>query len=137
MAKRPLVKLDNACRITLKADAAYARGIEVKFVTDDDTFTVAAANDPLAIGTLERAVTAAGKKGDIILYGHAIVEVLVGTGGCTRGVDAVVVADGYTDAASNGGGTTSQIIKGKFMQSGVALDRVGLLIGVNQRSVKA
>jgi hypothetical protein len=31
----------------------------------------------------------------------------------------------------------SQIIKGKFMQTGVAGDVVGLLIGVNQRSVKA
>lgn len=137
MAKRPIVKLDHACRLTLVADAAYARGAEVKFVTDDNTFTAAGANDPLAIGTLERAVTAAGKKGDIILYGNVIQEVLVGTGGATRGVDAITVADGFTDAAANGGGTASQIIKGKFMQSGVAGDRVGLLTGVNQRSVKA
>lgn len=137
MAKRPIVKLDYACRLTLISDAAYARGTEVKFGGDDNTFTAAGANDPLAIGTLERAVTASGKKGDIILYGNIIQEVLVGTGGATRGTDAITVADGFTNAAANGGGTTSQIIKGKFMQSGVALDRVGLLTGVNQRSVKA
>lgn len=137
MATRALTKLDFACRHTLTSDAAMDRGAEVKFGASDTACTAAGTNDPLAIGTVERAVTASGKAVSVLLYGHAIIPVKVGTGGATRGVDAITVADGFTDAASNGGGTTSQIIKGKFMQSGAAGDVVGLLIGLNQRSVKA
>lgn len=135
MTTRARTKLDFACRLELIADAAYSRGQEVKFVTDDNTFTAAGTADVLAIGTLERDVSAAGKRGSIILYGHAIVPVKVGTGGATRGVDAITVADGFTNAPTNGTGTVSSIIKGKFMESGSAGDIVGLLIGVNQRSV--
>lgn len=137
MTTRARTKLDFACRLNLTSDAAYSRGQEVKFGADDNSFTAAGTNDPLAIGTLERNVSASGKKGDIILYGHAIVPVLVGTGGATRGVNATTVADGFTNAAANGGGTTSQIIKGQFTESGVAGDIVGMVIGVNPRSVKA
>ncbi len=135
MATRPLVKLDFACRLELVTDAAYARGKEVKFGSDDLTITAAGTNDVLAIGTLERAVTAAGKAAAVVLYGHAIVPVIVGTGGATRGKDAITAADGFTDAPTNGTGTVSNAIKGKFMQSGVAGDEVGLLIGFNPRSV--
>lgn len=137
MTTRARTKLDFACRLELISDAAYLRGAEVKFASDDDTITAAGTGDVLAIGTLERAVSAAGKRVSVILYGHAIVPVLVGTGGATRGVGAIGVADGMTNAAANGGGTTSQIIKGQFMESGSAGDLVGMLIGVNPRSVKA
>lgn len=115
---------------------AFSRGDEVKFGTDDQLLAAAGTNDPLAIGIIWKD-NAAGRPAHVALYGHAIIPVTVGTGGATRGVDAVTVADGFTDAAANGGGSTSQIIKGKFLQSGSATDEVELMIGCNQRSVKA
>lgn len=55
------------------------------------------------------------------------VEVLVGTGGATEGKYAVVVADGLADAPALGGGTTAVNIVGKFVDTGVAGDRVAML----------
>ncbi len=115
---------------------AFSRGQEVKFNGSDTLLQAAGTNDVLAIGVIYQS-NAAGRTAHVVLYGHAIMPVTVGTGGATRGVDATTVADGFTDAATNGAGTVSQIIKGKFMQSGVAGDVVGMLIGINQRSVKA
>lgn len=138
MAARPHQMLNNALvkGFNHASQPAFAAGVEVKFNGNDDLLQAAGVNDPLAIGITEVANNA-GSEARVALYGIAIIPVTVGTGGATRGTDAITVADGFTDAAANGGGTTSQIIKGKFMQSGVAADSVGLLIGVNQRSVTA
>lgn len=113
---------------------AFAKGVEVKLSTDDQLLTAAGTGDVLAIGITYKA-NVAGRPAHVILYGHAVVPVIVGTGGATRGVHAKGVADGMTDAAANGGGTTSQIIKGQFLQTGVAGDIVEMMIGVNPRSV--
>lgn len=138
MAVRPHERLDGALIMQFDhaSQPAFSRGAEVKFNSADNLLQAAAANDPLAIGVIYQN-NASGRTAHVVLYGHAIMPVTVGTGGATRGVDATTVADGFTDAATNGTGTVSQIIKGKFMQTGVAGDVVGLLIGVNQRSVKA
>lgn len=135
ITKRPREMLSNALIYQFESGCAtaVAEGAEVKFGADDDTVAAVAANDPLAIGLCRKpyttAMAAAGKPIEVILYGYAIKVVTVGTGGATRGVDATTVASGFTDAIANGGGTTSQMIKGKFMQSGVATDKVGLLLG--------
>lgn len=135
---RPHERLNNAIIMTFAhaSQPAFSRGAEVKFNGDDGLLQAAGTNDPLAIGIISQA-NASTRPASVVMYGFAVMPVTVGTGGATRGVDAITVADGFTDAASNGGGTTSQIIKGKFLQTGVAGDLVGLLIGVNQRSVKA
>jgi hypothetical protein len=69
-----------------------------------------------------------GEQGAFIAVNEpGIVEVLVGTGGATAGAFAKVVADGMADAGVLGGGTTLQNIAGKFVDTGVAGDRVGLM----------
>lgn len=113
---------------------AFAKGVEVKMGSDDDLLAAAGTGDVLAIGITTRA-NAAGRPAGVAMYGHGVVAVTVGTGGATRGVHAKGVADGFTDAGTNGGGTTSQIIKGQFLQTGVAGDLVEMMIGVNPRSV--
>ena len=134
ITKRPREMLGNALVYQFESGCAtaVAEGAEVKFGADDDTVAAVSANDPLAIGLCRKAYTTAmataGKPIEVILYGNAIKVVTVGTGGATRGVDATTVADGFTNAATNGAGTVSQITKGKFMQTGVAGDDVGLLL---------
>lgn len=136
MAVRPHERLNNALIMTFSSTSmpAFTRGQEVKFGAADDLLAAAGTGDVLAIGIINQA-NAAGRPAEVCMYGHAVVPVVVGTGGATRGVHAKGVADGMTDAAANGGGTTSQIIKGQFLQSGVAGDVVGMMIGVNPRSV--
>ena len=113
---------------------AFAKGAEVKFGSDDQLLAAAGTGDVLAIGIIYKA-NAAGRPAHVAMYGNGVLAVTVGTGGATRGVCAKGVADGFTDAAANGGGTTSQIIKGQFLQTGVVGDTVEMMIGVNPRSV--
>lgn len=84
-----------------------------------------------AIGVVTELGKTAGAVGDVIticlLAGGAVVPVLVGTGGATRGKLAKVVADGVTDAVPAGAGTTAVEICGKFTQTGVAGDLVGMV----------
>ena len=127
--------LGNALIYSFESGCATAvgEGVPVKFGTTDDIMVLAGANDPLAIGLCRKSYTAgmstAGKPIEVILFGQFIKKVKVGTGGATRGKDAITVADGFTDAPANGGGTTSQIDLGKFMQTGVVGDEVGLMGG--------
>lgn len=138
MAVRPHERLENALIMTF-ADAsqpAFTKGTEVKFNGSDTLLVATSGADPLAIGIVYQA-NAAGRPVSVVLYGDKVMPVTVGTGGATRGVMAVRVADGFTDAATVGGGTTVQYIKGQFLQTGVAGDTVGMLTGVNYSSVKA
>lgn len=135
---RPYENINHALILGFQhaSQPPFSKGQEVKFNGDDNLLQAAGANDPLAIGIIH-SDNAAGREASVHMYGSSVAIVTVGTGDCTRGVDAITVADGFTDAAANGGGTSSQIIKGKFLHTGVAGDKVSLLIGVNQRSVKA
>lgn len=138
MAVRSHERLENAL-IMQFADAsqpAFTKGTEVKFDTSDTLLVATSGADPLAIGVIYQA-NAAGRPASVVMYGDKVMPVLVGTGGATRGKMAVRVSDGFTDAATVGGGTTVQYIKGQFLQTGVIGDTVGLMTGVNYSSVKA
>jgi hypothetical protein len=105
------------------------------FASDTTVQDAGAATD-LAIG-IAASTTIAGALVDIYMFGYSVIPITVGTGGATRGTKAVIVADGFADAAahdSDGVGNTS--VYGVFMQSGVATDRVGLLLtGTDSRGV--
>mgnify|MGYP001580825832 CR=1 FL=1 len=131
ITKRARQKLSTSLRYTFEsghATLAVAAGAVVKFGADDDTLVIASAGDPLAIGIVEIAQPTATRPVIVLLFGTGIVPVTVGTGGATRGANAITVADGFTNAATHGGGTTAQITYGKFLQTGVAGDIVGLLM---------
>lgn len=143
---RPLVRLDHVTRYQFEhpSQPLLTRGTLVKFssTADADEWLLKAvdATDATevadAIGFVEIANTTVNRGLRVVLFGNGIMEVDVGTGGATRGKDAKVVADGFTNAAANGGGTVSQIVFGKFLQNGVAGDRIGMIL-MRHRSVTA
>jgi hypothetical protein len=129
MATRAHMKIDNACiqEFTVASGQAATKGYSVKFASaDDECQNCGAGEDGIGIAL---NTAAAGQKVSVLLDGLAVVPVVVGTGGATRGAYAVTVANGHTDQAI-ADGTTVRRLRGKFMQSGVAGDLVGLLIGV-------
>jgi len=131
--------MDRALIMTFTdaSQPAFTKGTEVKFNGSDTLLVATSGSDADAIGIITQA-NAAGRPASVALYGtNGIVPVLVGSGGATRGKQAVNSSTGFTDAAANGGGTTAQYIRGTFMQSGVQNDLVGLYLGANPSSVKA
>lgn len=61
---------------------------------------------------------AAGEKVRCLMLGWAIVPVLVGTGGATRGKKAKLAADGFTDASTHDSdGTGNESTYGTFLAS--------------------
>lgn len=111
-------------------------GKTCKFATGSETDVQdAGAGSDGEIGTVlsctdgSTGVIAAGKQVEVALLGNQIVPMLVGTGGTTAGKKQVVVSDGITDAAANGGGTTAVETVGIALQAGVAGDVVGVLQG--------
>lgn len=139
MATRAKLKLDRALVDSFVA-AAYipAEYTPVKFVTDDNHVTPCDANDVDMIGWAKYAISSAAFAAghvqcDVVLNGTAIIPVLVADNGtATRGKLAVGQSSahpGYTNAATLVAGATLQLIQGRFMQSGVAGDQVGLMIG--------
>jgi predicted RecA/RadA family phage recombinase len=127
MPIRASVRLEQGLRYPLIAGAHINEQDLVIFGVDDDTVLPAGVNDDLAFAIALQTVPA-GKRVDLLLFGVAIVEMTVGTGGATRGKPLWKVADGVTDAPPNGGGTRSVIIVGRAMQSGIPKDRIGVLV---------
>lgn len=130
MATRPHQKIDHAViqSFLIPSAKTTTKGKRVKFSgSDTGCEDCGAGEDGIGVAL---ATGVAGDTVQVVLEGHAVVPVLVGTGGATRGAFAKIVADGYTDQAI-ADGTTPRLLAGKFMQSGVAGDLVGLLIGVN------
>lgn len=128
MAVRALNIVHNAIIRTyiVKSGTTTAVGKRVKFDTSDGSIDNAGANEDLAIGTALEVVVGDGVKlVQVALDFHAIVPMLVGTGGATRGTYAVMVADGVANAAASGV-TNARPICGKFLQTGVAGDIVGV-----------
>lgn len=113
---------------------AVTKGKRVKFSGADDSIEDCGAGDNGFAIALEPA--AALGQAQVLLEGSAVVPVLVGTGGATRGAHAVPVADGFTDKTLGGGSTVANV-SGKFMQTGVKGDYVGLLVGCPVSSVSA
>lgn len=128
MATRAVSKVSNGCiqHFVIPATKAVTKGKSVKFSGADNQIENCGAGED-GIGT---ALTdgVAGDTVPILLDGYAVVPCLVGTGGATRGSYAVTVADGHTDRAI-ADGTNPRFLRGKFMQTGVAGDIVGLLVG--------
>jgi hypothetical protein len=108
------------------ASGTVTRGFRVKFGAGDDLCVNCGAGESGIGIALADATT--GQSVQILLEGHAVVPMKVGTGGATRGGFAVPVADGVTTQAI-ADGTTPRHLVGKFMQTGVAGDLVGVLIG--------
>lgn len=98
----------------------------------DNEVDDAGSGSDLAIGVF-LATAAAGARVEVALFGP-VVPVLVGTGGATRGTKATLVADGFTNApAHDSSGATDNVIYGIFMQTGVATDRVGMILCASNR----
>lgn len=139
MAVRPHERMEHALVMTFNDASmpAFSKGDEVKFDSSDTLLAETTNSDAAAIGVVVQA-NAATRPVSVAMYGSpAVIPVLVGTGGATRGAFAVKTTDGFTNAATVGGGTTVQYIRGQFTQTGVVGDTVGLNIGVNPSSVKA
>jgi len=111
-------------------------GEGVVFASDTTVQDAGAASD-LAVG-IAASTTVADALVDVYMFGYSVIPVTVGTGGATRGTKAVLVGDGFTNAAAHDsdGGVGNTSVYGVFMQSGVATDRVGLLLtGTDSRGV--
>jgi hypothetical protein len=92
----------------------------------------AGAADDTIIGVFAHDA-AAGETVDIYCPAP-IVKVVVGTGGATVNNWAIPVANGVTDApAHDSSGATNDVIVGKFVQSGVVGDRIGMLLVLQNR----
>lgn len=112
---------------TVAAGQAVTLGWQVILASDTTVQNSGAASDAGIGIALESAV--AGAPAKIHLYGH-VVPVVVGTGGATRGAKAIFVADGFTNAAAAAAGATTTPIAGVFLQSGVATNRVGMMLAL-------
>ena len=120
---------------TVAATKSVTRGFAVKLSGADDAVENMAATTDNCIGiALESG--AAGAVVRVALWGQGIVKAKVGTGGATRGTPAKYAADGLT-TATNGGGSTNQVLVGQFLEEGVAGDLVGLNLGGFSFSVGA
>jgi len=120
MAARPDAVLDNALiRPKVVVTTGVTKYRVVKLNTSDTQCVHSGAGEAGDAVALET-----GAVGETIpvylLAGAGIVPVVVGTGGATRGLQAVVVADGVTNSGTLGGGT---VIK----NTGVAGDVVGMI----------
>ena len=105
-----------------KAGAAIAKGLIVKFVTDDDTVTVGAANTDLLIGVAAEAI-ASGARGPIQLSGIAEVKT---AGTITRG--GMVTTDATGNGVALPASATIVSAIGMALASGVTGDIIPVLI---------
>lgn len=119
-------------------------GMTVIFSTDEFHVKGAGGASDLEIGIClpspdanASGVVAAGKTVEIAMLGWMIIPMVVGTGNCTAGKKQVIVATGITDAAASGGGTTAVECVGIALQTGVANDIIGVLIGGPNSRVSA
>lgn len=128
MAARAMDLTSHAITMPFTVDAASTatKGKGVKFGAADNLIIDDTAGDAGFAIALETGV--AGAVVQVALLGYAVVPVLVGTGGATRGAYAISTSDGFTNQTM-GGGNTLRNIAGRFMQTGVLGDMVGLLLG--------
>lgn len=116
----------------------FTKGDRVKFGSDDELLAAVTGPDADSFGFVWEQN---GTEVTVLADGIAIVEVKIVSGGAaTRGKYAVMsaTANQYDDAAAPSGGTTAQVVAGRFMQTGVAGDTVSMMIGgVNNAQVKA
>lgn len=129
MAVRATESLQEALirPFTVATSKTVTEGFRVKFSGADNAIENCGAGE---LGfAIARASGVAADVVNCVLEGNAVVRVKVGTGGATRGVYAMMAADGYTDQGTTDGATV-RYLAGIFMQSGVVGDMVGMLVGV-------
>lgn len=127
MAVRAILDMGPGPKIktyTVAAGQAATEGRLVKLAAADEEVQLAGAGEA-GIG-IALETKAAGERVQVLVSeGDTVVKVKVGTGGATRGLWAVAVADGLTNSGTLGGGAVLKNIIGQFMQTGVAGDVVG------------
>jgi hypothetical protein len=128
MGTRPLDNSSRACIHTflVQSGATITKGYPVALGTLASEIVNGGANGK-GVGIALSSSSTAGEAVDVAMFGP-IVPVKVGTGGATHGEHAIQTADGFTNQTL-GGGTTVKYIAGVFMETGVAGDFVGLMVG--------
>lgn len=92
-----------------------------------DTTVQTAGQVDTAVGVALSSETA-GNPVDVYLFGP-VVPMVVGTGGATRSTVLEAVADGVADApAHDSSGASNDIIIGMAMETGVATNRIGVML---------
>lgn len=109
---------------TVAAGQTITEGRAVSLGSADEEVTPTAAGG-MPWGIAIESKNAGERVQVLITAGDALVKVKVGTGGATRGMNAVVAADGLTNAPTLGGGSVLRNIVGQFAQTGVVGDVVG------------
>lgn len=108
------------------AGQVVTEGRAVQFAAADDECQIADAANDKHIG-IAMSSGVAGERVQVEMLCIKIVPVIVGTGGATRGEEAVLAANGFTNQTI-GGGQTVKYVSGFFMQSGSQGDLVGLAV---------
>lgn len=109
--------------LTVATSQSATEGYGAVFHTDDTHCDDAGANDGLTIGVFMDTATA-GNKARVQIAGVAAVKL---DGNATRGTLAACSATGFQNIPTpNAAGGTTTYILGRFMQSGVSGDMVGL-----------
>lgn len=116
----------------------FAKGDRVKFGAADQLLAAVTGPDVDSFGYVYQQ---RGTEVDVLLDGHSVIEVTVGSGQtATRGKLAVMhsTANTYKDATTPGGGSTAQVIAGRFLTSGTAGQKVEMMVGgINPATVIA
>lgn len=135
MAARPTKKVQNALVVTkaVKAASTVTIGMPVSIDTATDTVLDATSGQnafgiAAGPGNFGDTLSAGAMVQVYMLTGGAIVPVKVGTTNATQGGYAEVGTTGAVDRTL-GGGTTVRYILGKFAETGVSGDFVGLIVG--------
>ncbi len=111
----------------VKSGSTITKGQRVKLSAEGE-IDICGANE-LGIGVAEEAGVSLQKNVTVMLDGHAVVPVKVGTAGATLGKLAKSATDGFVDITV-ADGTTPTYAAGMFMQTGVLGDMVGMMIGI-------
>ncbi len=122
-ATRAKTNIQMATTMAFTIGTLATKGFAAKLSAAGTVTNCGAGDDGIGIFQ-ESGVT--GGKANVTLYGP-VHKVTVGTGGATRGAYAKMAADGFTDL-SLGGGTTSRAAFGIFLETGVAVDEVALMM---------
>jgi hypothetical protein len=102
-------------------------GLPVIFSGSEEAIATNSSTPDATFGIAMDTCTA-GEECRVFCYGP-VKSCIVGTGASTYGVKQQYVADGVTDAAAHdSSGTTDDFIVGIAMQSGSALDRIGVML---------
>ena len=129
---RPDIRLDNTTVVTMviKNNSIIVEGVGV--IVDTDQADVAVANSNsfgvamASEGMVDGSITGDGVKTVQVALLGGVVKVKC-SGTATKGLWAIAGTDGFENQTP-GGGSTAKYLAGKFTQSGVDGEFVGLLL---------